>query len=207
MFDINGPSNNSPNNTGAQVLPATNPAWLRYPHQAMIVGMVYHYDNSLTSVASNQRLPPSFDGKLIFWNFNNGNSNNPDDSLFFNNLTKNRSLIDMTLDNDDRMIVLGYDADFNGQLSRIEFGGNQGSGNQDPTVVADVSPSTGSLPLRVDFSAAGTTDPDGDALTYAWDFTTDGNVDDTSPQTSHVYDVAGQYNAQLYSGRDRSPGS
>ena len=202
-FNVNGPANDSPNNTGASVLPAAQPAWLRYPHAAMMAGLVYHYDENLNS---SQRLPRSFDGKLIFWNFNNGdiftaemdaNGNNPDASVFFDDLTNNRSLIDMTLDNQDRMLVLGYDRNFNGELHRIEFGGDQGTGNQSPTVVASVTPGMGSLPLRVNFSAAGTTDPDGDSLTYAWDFTTNGIVNASGQQTSHVYTVEGQYNAQL----------
>ena len=125
------------------------------------------------------------------------NGNNPNARVFFDDLTRNRSLIDMTLDNDDRMLVPGYDRNFNGELHRIEFGGDQDTGNRNPTVVAEVTNYMGSTPLRVGFSAAGTTDPDGDALTYAWDFTTDGNVDENGQQTSHVYNVAGQYNAQL----------
>jgi len=208
QFDPNGPENDSPNNTGASVLPPSEPAWVLYPHAAMMAGLVYHYDNSLNTAGSDRRLPPSFDDRLIFWNFNNGviytiesDSDGGDDSnvtRFFDDLTRNRSLIDMTLDNDDRMIVLGYDRDFNGELHRVEFGGDQGSvANQGPDVVADVSPSMGSLPLTVDFSAAGTTDPDGDDLTYEWDFTADGNVDENGIETSHVYTDAGQFTAQL----------
>jgi len=203
IFNINAPRNNSPNNNGAAVLPAAKAAWLRYPHQAMMAGFVYQYDSNLNS---DQRLPRYFDDRLVFWNFNNGdiftvemdaNGHNPDASVFFDRLTNGRSLIDMTLDKKNRMLVLGYDRNFNGELHRIEFNGDQDAGNQNPIVVAQATPNEGTLPHTVYFSAAGTTDPDGDALNYAWDFTTDGTIDSNSQQTSHEYTVAGQYNAQL----------
>jgi len=203
VFNINGPRNHSPNNTGATVLPPAKPAWLRYPHQAMMSGLVYHYDAGLNN---NQRLPRYFDNRLLFWNFNNGdiysvemdaNGNNPRDSVFFDRLTNGRSLIDMTLDNEDRLLILGYDRNFNGQLHRIEFNGDQQSDNRDPIVIAEAMPIEGALPLTVDFSAIGTTDPDGDALAYAWDFTTDGTIDTNAQQASHVYTTPGQFNAQL----------
>ena len=42
-------------------------------------------------------------------------------------------------------------------------------GNVAPTVQAAADPQSGRPPLRVRFSAAGS-DPDGDAITYKWDF-------------------------------------
>jgi hypothetical protein len=49
----------------------------------------------------------------------------------------------------------------------------------------------------VSFSSAGTSDPDGDQLTYAWDFDGDGQVDSTRPNPSHVYTADGTYRATL----------
>ena len=203
FFNINRPINNSPNNTGATVLPATKPAWLRYPHQAMMAGVVYHYNSGLDN---EQRLPSYFDNRLLFWNFNNSdiysvemdeNHNNPNASVFFDQLTNGRSLIDMTLDNQDRMLVLGYNRNFNGQLYRIEFNGQHDTPNRDPVVVTEVAPTQGQLPLNVFFSAENTISPDGDTLSYSWDFTTDGTIDSIGPVANHVYTAVGQYNAQL----------
>ena len=203
FFNINRPANNSPNNTGATFLPAAKGAWLRYPHMAMMAGLVYHYDSGANN---QQRLPRYFDDQLLFWNFNNSdiytvemdaNHNNPNASVFFDNLTNGRSLIDMTLDNQDRMLVLGYNRNFNGQLYRIEFNGQHQVINRDPVVVTDVAPTQGLLPLSVVFSATNTIDPDGDPLSYAWDFTTDGTIDSTAPVAIHTYTTVGQYNAQL----------
>ena len=71
-----------------------------------------------------------------------------------------------------------------------------GSGNQNPTAVASANPPAGPAPLTVDFSGAGSSDPDGDPLTCTWAFG-DGASNATGIAVSHTYSVAGQYNAVL----------
>lgn len=46
------------------------------------------------------------------------------------------------------------------------------------------------------FSSEGQ-DPEGGAVTYAWDFDDDGTVDSTDPSPSYTYTQVGNYNAQL----------
>ncbi len=46
---------------------------------------------------------------------------------------------------------------------------NGGNVNNSPTVTLSASPSDGSTPLKVEFVAKAS-DPDGDPLTYSWDF-------------------------------------
>ena len=46
------------------------------------------------------------------------------------------------------------------------------------------------------FSSAGSTDPDGDALTYSWDFGDESPVS-TDPSPAHTYTESGSYTAQL----------
>src|SRR6185295_3675439 len=48
----------------------------------------------------------------------------------------------------------------------------------------------------VQFSSAGSSDPDGDPLTFSWDFG-DGSAVSTAANPSHVYQNAGPYTAQL----------
>jgi len=57
-----------------------------------------------------------------------------------------------------------------------------GGGEGAPTAALDASPSQGTAPLVVRLDARGSRDPDGDALSFAWDFgdgsSADGGVDD-----------------------------
>lgn len=71
--------------------------------------------------------------------------------------------------------------------------------NSPPTAVATAtSPTTGNVPLTVSFDGSGSSDPDGDALTYAWDLDGDGQYDDSAVQKpSFVYTVGGTYNVRL----------
>jgi glucose/arabinose dehydrogenase/PKD repeat protein len=71
-------------------------------------------------------------------------------------------------------------------------------GNQAPNAVAGATPTSGAAPLTVSFNATGSSDPDpNDTISYAWDFTSDGAVDSTSPSASFTYQTAGQYLATL----------
>lgn len=68
-------------------------------------------------------------------------------------------------------------------------------GNTSPTANASANPTSGNPPLAVDFSSAGTYDPDGQILSYDWDFG-DGNSS-TNPNPSHTYLANGSYNVTL----------
>jgi glucose/arabinose dehydrogenase len=70
-----------------------------------------------------------------------------------------------------------------------------GTGNRPPSVFASVSPTSGKPPLTATFSSAGTVDPDGDALTYSWDFG-DGATS-AQPNPVHTYGASGAYTARL----------
>jgi PKD repeat protein len=69
------------------------------------------------------------------------------------------------------------------------------SGYLPPVVAVSASALTGVAPLAVVFSSAGTTDPEGQPLTYSWNFG-DGTTS-TSANPSHTYTAAGSYTAQL----------
>jgi PKD repeat protein len=70
-----------------------------------------------------------------------------------------------------------------------------GQPNQEPVAVASADPLTGAAPLDVDFSSAGSHDPDGDIVGYAWDFA-DGSSS-TLPNPAHTYQFPGLYEASL----------
>jgi hypothetical protein len=66
--------------------------------------------------------------------------------------------------------------------------------NNPPTASPTATPSSGNVPLTVQF-AANASDPDGDALTYAWDFGDGGTSTEENPV--HVYQNAGAFVAWL----------
>jgi glucose/arabinose dehydrogenase len=77
------------------------------------------------------------------------------------------------------------------KIRRIRFV----SGDQPPVASASADVTSGPAPLTVRFSSAGSSDPEGRALTYLWDFG-DGS---TSPEANpaHVYSRTGPYQVRL----------
>ena len=69
------------------------------------------------------------------------------------------------------------------------------SGNRAPIAVAAANPTAGPTPLAVSFSSAGSSDPEGQTLTYAWTFGDGGTS--TAANPSHTYSQPGQYSARL----------
>jgi len=67
--------------------------------------------------------------------------------------------------------------------------------NQDPFAVISASPTSGTAPLTVQFDATSSTDPDGDALTFAWNFG-DG-TNGAGATVTHTFTSPGQYTVGL----------
>jgi PKD repeat protein len=68
-------------------------------------------------------------------------------------------------------------------------------GNTAPTAVISATPTSGTVPLTVSFSGAGSSDPGGSIA--AWNWTFGDGTSATGVTTSHVYSTAGIYTAQL----------
>ena len=77
------------------------------------------------------------------------------------------------------------------QVVRIGYGANL-----TPVAVAAGAPTLGPAPLSVDFTGSASHDPDGDALTFDWDFG-DGTPHSSLPDPSHQYALDGLYDAVL----------
>ena len=91
-------------------------------------------------------------------------------------------------------VTRGYGPTSLDGLRRIAY---VGAANRAPTALATAAPSSGQAPLDVQFDGTGSSDPDGDPLSYAWDFDDDGSTDSTSPAPSYRYTNGGLYFASL----------
>ena len=92
-------------------------------------------------------------------------------------------------------VDLGY-SDISGQfgiskIRRIRFV----QSNLPPTAIASVNPAQGPVPLTVNFSSAGSVDPEGQPLTYSWTFGDGATSIAANPVKTYVQ--AGQYTARL----------
>jgi cytochrome c len=82
------------------------------------------------------------------------------------------------------------------QLARIDYIGP--GGNHAPQVQASGDPDAGlEAPLTVEFSSAGTSDPDGDELSFEWYLDDDDKVDSTEANPTFTYKKEGVYLATL----------
>jgi PKD repeat protein len=108
--------------------------------------------------------------------------------------------MDIEFGPDGALYVLEYGDGFfsenpDAQLARIDYTG--WTGNHTPAPQASATPTNGLTPLTVTFSSEGTKDYDGDRLSYAWDFDTDGKVDSRAANPTFTYQRNGLYNATL----------
>jgi glucose/arabinose dehydrogenase len=79
-----------------------------------------------------------------------------------------------------------------GQIRRIQYANNP------PQAVATANPTSGPAPLTVQFTGSGSSDPDGDPITYSWDLNGDGTYgDSTAANPSFTYTTAGTFQVTL----------
>jgi len=85
-----------------------------------------------------------------------------------------------------------------GELHRIAF--IAAGSNRPPFAAATASPTSGPVPLTVNFDASASSDPDtGDTLTYVWYFgDRSSHVLTQSPTVSYTYSAKGTFFAELY---------
>jgi PKD repeat protein len=75
---------------------------------------------------------------------------------------------------------------------------NKASSNQPPVSTATATPTSGPIPLTVKFDGSGSSDPDGDPITYSWDLNGDGVLgDSTLINPSYIYTKPGKVTVRL----------
>jgi cytochrome c len=215
-FDCANPVNDSPNNTGRRNLPKVEKAEVIYSYGPSaefpelgtggigpMGGPAYDFDRTNKSAT---KWPAEFDGLPLFYEWTRDyvkafhldrrNQVTQIDpvlpSIVFDNP------MDLEFGPDGALYVLEYGDGYfaenpDAQLARIDFV----RGNRTPIPKVTATPTSGQAPLTVSFSSAGTTDPDGDSLRYAWDFDGDGRVDSRQPNPTYTFTENGNYRPTL----------
>ncbi|WP_203723536.1 PQQ-dependent sugar dehydrogenase [Actinoplanes teichomyceticus] len=207
-----GPANNSFRNTGRSTLPPAKAAWIRYAGDAgsppefgggsesPMAGPVYRYNASSTSTT---KFPQSFEGHFFAGEFGRGwikpvhvgSDGSVGEIATFP--WNGKQVMDMAFGPDGSLYVLDYgtgyfNGDENSALYRYDY---VGSGNKSPTANVTADKVSGQAPLTVTFSSAGSSDPEGSALTYSWNFG-DGTTS-TSANPAKTFTSNGTYNVTL----------
>ena len=214
-FDCQAPVNDSPRNTGRTQLPPAQAAWIPYDNcsvpefgcgsESPMGGPTYDDDPNLQS---DTKVPEYYDGKKFLYEWGRGwiktVTENADGSRgaiepFFDSMTLTRPMA-LEFGPEGSLYVLDYGSGFffgdeNSGLYRIDYV----QGKRAPIAVASATPDSGTAPLTVQFSSAGSRELDtGDSITsYEWDFQNDGTVDSTQLNPTFTYQQNGTYTARL----------
>ncbi|MCB7137993.1 ThuA domain-containing protein [Cellulosimicrobium marinum] len=223
FFDCDAPVNDSILNTGLTELPPAQPADLWYGYQRSSVpgvinaggglapmgGPFYQFDPELES---DTKFPEYYDGKPFFyeWARNKMYSidlKDPEAAAGVTDVEKVNPFlpdeqflapIDSKFGPDGSMYVLDWGGGFgrdnpNSGLHRIDYV----SGSRSPSATPTATPDSGIAPLEVSFDGSGSSDPENEELTYAWDFDGDGEVDSTEVAPTHTFTENGVFDARL----------
>jgi cytochrome c len=195
LFDPLKPVNNSPNNTGLQVLPPAQPSLVWYPYdtspefpelgsggRSATGGPIYHRADFKNP---KRPYPEYYEGKWFVTEWVRGwivaitmdeNGNYKSLERFLPNLQL-KGPIDMEFGPDGDLYVLEYGNGYfqdnpEASLVRIEYN----AGNRTPIVQASASKTAGAIPFKVSLSSAGTQDYDRDQLKFEWKITHKGTT-------------------------------
>lgn len=218
LFDPARPVNNSPNNTGSQILPPAQKAFIWYPKgispefpmlgqgsNSAMAGPVFYSD--MFPADSRTIFPEYYNGKWFIYEWarswlqvvtmdENGEIVQIEPFLPDQEFVKP---IEMEFGPDGAMYMLEYGQNYflnnpEAKLVRIEYA----AGNRLPVPKISANKKAGAAPFEVTFSAKGSVDYDqGDSLKYNWYFTQSNKPQATGEQTSYTFDKPGVYAVRL----------
>ena len=143
--------------------------------------------------------PAAYNGGLFFtdhsrnciWFIPEGGNGEPDPAARQTFMTDAANPVDLAIGPNGDLFYVDFE---DGEIRRIAGTG----GNQPPTAVLQAVPTSGPIPLTVQFDGSGSFDPEGTPLSYAWDLDGDGLYDDaTGVTTSWAYTNPGNVTAGL----------
>lgn len=215
-FDPQNVVNNSRNNTGIKNLPSAQPAFIWYPYsdspdfpivgsggRTAMAGPVYYK----TDYPAKTRYPDYYDKKLFVYDWIRNwilavTMDKEGDLQTLEHFMKNQTfnnISDMEMGRDGQLYIVEYGKGWftknpDAELSVLAYN----SGNRLPLAQFEANnASSANAPSTVDFSAAGSSDPDGDQLRYRWDFDDGETIETNTYTTTHTYNKEGVYAAHV----------
>ncbi|MCP9236188.1 ThuA domain-containing protein [Lewinella sp. JB7] len=198
LWDVNAPTNTSPNNTGLEQLPPAKEALIWYPYgpsaefplvgsggRNAMAGPVFYSDDFSSA---ERAFPDYYNGKLLTYEWMRGwvmavtldeNGDYKSMERFMPSFSFSNPMDMVFADNGD-LYMLEYGSGWftqndDARLVRIEYNG----GNRVPEAQLLASTMGGAAPLTVSLSADGTEDADGDELDYQWKISSDNGYDES----------------------------
>ncbi|MEY5011054.1 MAG: Soluble aldose sugar dehydrogenase YliI precursor [Verrucomicrobiota bacterium] len=188
LGDAARPENDSPRNAGLRQLPPAQPALVWYSTKesrefpelgsGARSAMAGPFFRAGVGQTSKEGLPEHFEGGLFIYDWARNwikvlrltREGQYAGTESFAPQMSFRKPIDLKLGVDKTLWILEYGykwhGNTDGQLSRVIYR----RGNRAPQAVVKASVLAGKQPLRVDFDASGSSDPDGDPVRFVWDF-------------------------------------
>ena len=218
-WDVAAPVNTSPNNTGLEILPPAEKAFIWYPYgeskefplvgaggRNAMAGPVFYSDDFKNA---ERAFPKYYDGKFLQYEWMRGwimavtmdeNGNYKSMERFMPSY-KFSNPMDMEFADNGDLYMLEYGsgwftANDDARLIRIEYNG----GNRKPQIMMAANQMGGAVPFDIKLNADGTKDADNDDLTYTWTITGDSKFKKqtfTTPEASYIFKKPGIYQVTL----------